>query len=57
MGVQSLHVVDEEALSKKFPEKWDLADPCPEWKDLSDLEKPLAYISKNYYVLVLNQEM
>lgn len=33
VGVKSLQLVDSSALQKRFPEKWDLADPLPEGID------------------------
>lgn len=37
VGVSSVKQVREEDLSKKFPEKWDLADPIPEGKNVRSL--------------------
>lgn len=45
VGVQSLHVVDNEILTKQFPEKWDLADPYPEGKNLNNI-KDLIFSAK-----------
>ena len=45
VGVQSLHVVDNEILTKQFPEKWDLADPYPEGKNLNKI-KDLIFSAK-----------
>ena len=45
VGVQSLHVVDKEILAKQFPEKWDLADPYPEGKNLNNI-KDLIFSAK-----------
>ena len=35
IGVNSLRVVDEQALTRLFPPKWDLADPLPDGKEES----------------------
>jgi Ti-type conjugative transfer relaxase TraA len=36
-GVSSLKIVDRDTLEKEFPKKWDLADPLPAGKSLTDV--------------------
>ena len=46
IGVNSLRVVDEQALTRVFPPKWDLADPLPVGQKESLIRDLLLYANE-----------